>query len=191
MMHHRGLTAMYMSCTLVCSVLLAGLPSSAAERYVISQQKSQLRFRAYSLLVRPWGTFHRFSGDIVADAERLKASRVTLVIEAASIDTGNAKRDAHLRSEDFLFVERYPTITFLSTLITKNDAGYMVQGDLHMRGVTKRITLSVTVEQRRQEIVVRGRGWLYRRDFGINYNAFFNPVRNAVDVVFTIVGVKP
>ena len=59
-----------------------------------------------------------------------------------------------------------------------------------MRGVTKRVTIPVTVEQRYDEIVVQGGVSLNRRDFGIQYNAFFNPVQDAVDVTFTIIGVK-
>ena len=60
-----------------------------------------------------------------------------------------------------------------------------------MRGVTKRVTIPVTVEQRQDEIVVQGSTALHRRDFGVQYNAFFNPVRDEVDVTFTIVGIKP
>lgn len=172
-------------------LLLGGVQGRPAERYAISPDKSQLQFRAYSLLVKPLGTFHRFSGDILADAAHLPASRVHFVIDASSIDTGNAKRDAHLRKEDFFFVSQYPTISFTSTAITKDGRGYRVQGNLAIRGVTKRVDIPVTVEQRPQEIMVRGEMRLYRKDFGITYNAFFNPVRNQVDVSFTIIGVQP
>jgi polyisoprenoid-binding protein YceI len=167
------------------------MSSSAAERYVISLPQSRFHFRAYSLFARPRGTFRSFSGDIVADAHNLSASQVRFVIDAASIDTDNAKRDKHLRSEDFLFVEAYPTITFVSTMITGDSPNYRVQGDLRIRGVTQRVVMPVTVAQREDKIVVQGNMRLNRRDFGVNYNAFFNPVRDAVDVMFTIVGVKP
>lgn len=176
---------------MVWGLLLAAVAGGAAERYVIAPERSQFQFRAYSLLARPLGVFHRFSGEILADAENLNASQVRFVLEAASIDTNNAKRDAHLRQEDFLFVERYPTIAFTSTAITKDGPTYTVQGDLEIRGVTKRITIPVTVEQQQEDIVVRGEIRLKRKDFGIDYNAVFNPVRNKVDVIFTIVGVKP
>jgi polyisoprenoid-binding protein YceI len=113
-----------------------------------------------------------------------------LVIEAASLDTANTRRDQHLRSKDFLFVDQYPSITFTSTAITRDGMKYVVQGDLEMRGVTKRVTLPVAVEQRQDEIVVQGSVSLNRRDFGVQYNAFFNPVQDTVDITFTIVGVK-
>ena len=165
--------------------------ASATQRYAISVQKSLFQFRAYSLFQNPLGTFRAFSGDIVAHAQNLSASSVHFTLEAASIDTGNAKRDTHLRSEDFLFVDTYPTITFVSTAITRDGPGYSIQGDLQIRGVTKRITIPVSVDQQQDSIVVQGRIRLKRKDFGVSYNAFFNPVRDKVDVMFTIVGIKP
>lgn len=171
-------------------VLFVVVSAQATERYVISLPQSRLQFTGYSLLVNARGTFHDFSGEIVANAQQPSASHVRIVIQAASLDTANAKRDTHLRSEDFLFVAKYPTITFESIAITADGPGYKVQGDLQMRGVTRRVTVPVTVEQRQDEIVVQGRFSLNRRDFGIKYNAFFNPVRDEVDIAFTIVGVK-
>ena len=171
-------------------LLLAWTASPAAERYTITPQQSQVQFKAYLVFARPVGQFHTFSGDILADAQQLSASQVRLVIEARSIDTDNAKRDTHLRSEDFLFVEKYPTLTFISTAITGAGPTYTVQGDLTMHGVTQHLTVPVTVEQRQHEIVVRGNFSLSRKAFGLTYNAFFNPVQDNVDVLFTIVGVK-
>src|SRR5712692_7902629 len=173
------------------ALLLSVVPGSAAPRYVISPSKSQFRFKADSLLAKALGTFHAFTGEIVADAQQLSASQVRFVLDAASIDTANTRRDNHLRSEDFLFVQKYPTITFVSTAIAKDGLNYTLQGDLKLRGVTKRLTIPITVEQRQDEIVVEGSTSLNRKDFGVNYNSFLNPVKDVVDVMFTIVGVKP
>ncbi|GIX48260.1 MAG: hypothetical protein KatS3mg131_2471 [Candidatus Tectimicrobiota bacterium] len=175
-----------------CAILALASIAAAGSRYVISPQKSQFHFKAYSLLARPLGTFRVFGGEILADAHNPEASRVHFVIDAASIDTGNAKRDKHLRSEDFLFVAQYPTITFTSTAV-RHEGGkrYVVEGELEIRGVRKRIAIPVTVTQQAGELVVQGSVRLCRRDFGINYNAFFNPIRNEVDVIFTIVAVHP
>ena len=189
-MRHGGRTLAVVGWVLGWTVLLAVGIGQAAERYQIVPQKSQLQFTGYSLLVKALGTFHRFSGEIVADAQQLNASHVRFVIEAASLDTANAKRDQHLRSKDFLFVDQYPTITFTSTAITRDGLKYVAQGDLEMRGVTKRVTIPVTIEQRQDEIVVQGGMSLNRRDFGVQYNTFFNPVQDTVDITFIIVGVK-
>jgi len=171
-------------------ILLTCTASHAAERYAISPQQSQVQFKAYSVFAKPLGAFHAFSGEILAEAQQPSASQVRLVIEARSIDTGNAERDEHLRSKDFLFVEKYPTITFISTAITGAGPAYTVQGDLTMHGVTQRLSVPVTAEQRQNDIVVRGNVALSRKAFGITYNAFFNPVQDKVDILFTIVGVK-
>jgi polyisoprenoid-binding protein YceI len=189
-MRHRGHTCTAVGWVLGWAVLLAVDVGQAAERYSIVPQQSQLQFKGHSLLAKVLGTFHRFSGEIVADTQQLDASHVRFVIEVASLDTANARRDQHLRSKDFLFVEQYPTITFTSTAIIRDGLKYAVQGDLEMRGVTKRVAIPVTVEQRQDEIIVQGGVALNRRDFGIQYNALFNPVQNAVDVTFTIIGVK-
>ena len=189
-MRHRSRTRTVVGWVLGWTVLLAVGLGQAAERYKIVPQQSQVQFKGYSLLANALGTFHRFSGEIVADAQQVNASHVRFVIEAASLDTANAKRDQHLRSKDFLFVEQYPAITFTSTAITRDGLKYAVQGDLEMRGVTKRVTIPVTIEQRQDEIVVQGKVSLNRRDFGVQYNSFFNPVQDAVDVTFTIIGVK-
>lgn len=190
-MLHRHRTLAVLGWLLGWELLFSLVLASAAERYVISLPKSQFQFKAYSLLNNALGTFHTFSGEIVANAQQLSASQVHFSLDATSIDTKNEKRDKHLRSEDFLFVERYPKITFVSMDIIKDGSSYAVQGDLEIRGVTKRVTIPVTVEQRPDEMVVQGRISLNRQDFGVNYNAFFNPVQNKVDVMFTIVGVKP
>jgi polyisoprenoid-binding protein YceI len=189
-MRHGGRTLAVVGWVLGWTVLLAVGLGQAAEHYRIVLQQSQFQCKGYSLLANALGTFHRFSGEIVADAQQLNASHVRFVIEAASLDTANARRDQHLRSKDFLFVDQYPTITFTSTAITSDGLQYAVQGDLEMRGVTKRVTIPVTIEQRQDEIVVQGSVSLNRRDFGMQYNAFFNPVQDVVDVTFTIVGVK-
>jgi polyisoprenoid-binding protein YceI len=76
-------------------------------------------------------------------------------------------------------------------MITGEGPDCRVQGDLQIRGVTQRVAMPVTVAQQEDKIVGQGSIRLNRREFGVNYNAFFNPVRDAVDVMFTIVGVKP
>ena len=185
-----GRTLVSMGWVVSWLMLLACTASHAAEHYAIAPQKSQVQFKAYSVFAKPLGKFRTFAGEILADAQQLSASQVRLVIEAQSIDTDNARRDKHLRSEDFLFVEKYPTITFVSTAITGAAPTYTVQGDLTMRGVTQHLTIPVTVEQRQNEIVARGNITLSRKAFGINYTAFFNPVQDNVDVIFSIVGIK-
>src|SRR4249920_894144 len=96
-MRYGGRTLTVVGWVLGWTVLLTVGLGQAAERYSIVPQQSQFQFTGYSLLAKALGTFHRFSGEIVADAQQLHASHVRFVIEAVSLDTANAKRDQHLR----------------------------------------------------------------------------------------------
>jgi polyisoprenoid-binding protein YceI len=90
------------------------------------------------------GEFGKVSGTVSLDEKDLTKSSVQTTIEAASIDTGVADRDKHLRSPDFFDVEKFPTITFKSTKIEKAGQGKLkVTGDLTMKGVTKAVVLAV------------------------------------------------
>ena len=89
------------------------------------------------------GKFSKFNGTIVVDRDHPEQSSVTVTIDAASIDTGIAKRDEHLRGELFN-VAKYPEITFKSRRVKQTGANAgEITGDLTMRGVTRAITLNV------------------------------------------------
>ena len=88
------------------------------------------------------GQFTSFRGEIEGDPADITSARARLEIDLASVDTGNADRDAHLKSEDFFDVERYPTMTFASKSVTKDRDDYKVEGDLTIKGITKPVTLT-------------------------------------------------
>jgi polyisoprenoid-binding protein YceI len=126
-------------------VLVLGLGSAAAQSsYDIDTAHSNVGFKIRHLMSKVSGQFTDFDGTIVADHSNLDASSVEFTIQAASIDTGNEKRDGHLRSPDFFDVDNHPEITFKSSTITKvDDDTFAVAGTLTMRGVAKEITLMV------------------------------------------------
>ena len=86
------------------------------------------------------GRFEKFSVDAEAN-EQGEPTRVSAVIDAASINTGTADRDGHLRGADFFDVENHPNITFESSNIERRGDKYVIEGDLTMRGVTKPASL--------------------------------------------------
>jgi polyisoprenoid-binding protein YceI len=123
------------------------------------------------------GRFDGVSGTVRADAERLAGVSVDVEIDAASLDTREGRRDTHLRSADFLDVERYPTITFTSTRVEPIDAErWLVHGDLTIRGTTRPIVLDTLVKGRGRNpegLDVAGfaaRAEIDRRDFGLTWN---------------------
>ena len=102
---------------------------------------------------------------------------VEVEIAAASIDTGDAQRDAHLRGEDFLDVERYPTITFGSTRVERTGEDELrVVGDLTVRGVTRPVTLATTYNGRgtnpwgKEVVGFTAEATINRKDFGLTWN---------------------
>lgn len=128
-------------------------------------------------LSRVQGRFNKLSGSLQIDAKDLTKSSVKVVIEAASIDTNVAPRDNHLRSADFFEVEKYPEIRFESTRIKRKGNGYVADGNLTMKGVSK----PVSIEFRQYGPIKDPWGatrigvvaeplTLRRTDFGINYD---------------------
>jgi len=127
------------------AVALAAASAGAADTYTFDKAHSDVGFQIRHLVSKVRGRFTDYDGTIVVDKARPDASSVELKIRAASIDTGNAKRDEDLRSANFFEVEKYPEITFKSTKITpKGGDSYDVTGILTMHGVTREVTLPVT-----------------------------------------------
>ncbi len=162
---------------LVIALALASVTQAAPVTWTIDPGHSQVGFSIRHFFSRVPGHFTKFSGTIVYDPDKPAASSVKAEIDAASISTAQEKRDNHLRSEDFFFVEKNPTLTFASTKVTPSGEGKLVvEGNLTMRGVTRPATLDVTFlgagptmngEQRSGfEAVTK----LNRKDFNILWN---------------------
>jgi polyisoprenoid-binding protein YceI len=131
----------------VCSILLAvicvGASARANEIFKIEPSHSTIAFKVRHMLGTAKGKFSKFSGTIVVDREHPEQSSVTVTIAAASIDTGIAKRDEHLRGELFN-VAKYPEITFKSRRVKQTGANAgEISGDLTMHGVIRGMVLNV------------------------------------------------
>lgn len=138
----RILTAVLAAATLA---VVPAAPAQAADVYAIDKGHSEVSFQIRHLVTNVRGRFNDFEGKINLDPQNLPQSSVEFRIKAASIDTGVADRDKHLRNADFFDVEKYPEITFKSKSIqAAGKDTYNVTGDFTMHGVTKQITLPVT-----------------------------------------------
>ncbi|GAA3500151.1 YceI family protein [Streptomyces prasinosporus] len=123
------------------------------------------------------GRFTDFSAVLEIAPDEVSGSRVEAVIRAASIDTGNGTRDAHLRSADFLDVERHPEITYRSTGLTAAGSDrWTVHGELTMRGVVRPVDLDLAYLGTGPDpwggtrAAFRATAELRREDFAMNYN---------------------
>jgi len=152
--------------------------ATAVRTFAIDTTHSEAAFSVRHLITKVRGRFTDFSGAIAFDADQPAQSKVTFVIQAASIDTNTPDRDKHLRSADFFAVDQFPTVTFESTAITAaggND--YQVAGDLTMRGITKAIVIPVTLlgtavdPWGNEKLAFEGEVTVNRKDYGLNWNA--------------------
>ena len=139
---------------------------------------SNLGFTVRHLVIsKVRGRFARWAGTLTLDQAHPERSQVEARIEAASIDTHEPQRDAHLRSADFLDTDRYPEITFRSTRIEKaGENRYQVTGDLTIAGVTRPVRLEVEALGRTKDpwggerAGFSARTTIDRRDFGLVWN---------------------
>ena len=133
---------------LAISAAITSLPAAAAD-YVIDTKGAHasinfaVKHLGYSWLT---GRFDNFSGEFSYDPAKPEASSISVTIDTTSVNSNHAERDKHLRSDDFLNVEKFPKATFVSKKIVldgddKNE--FDIVGDLTLNGVTKSITIEV------------------------------------------------
>ena len=147
--------------------------------YTLDPTHTRIGFVArHAMVTKVRGSFNEFEGTAVIDGANPANSSVRVTIDASSIDTRNAQRDEHLRTNDFLALEQYPQITFASTDIRQVDeTTFEVSGDLTIKDVTNRITVPFEFEGASQDpfgnqrIGFDGSVTISRKDYGITWNA--------------------
>jgi len=116
--------------------------AQASETFQFDPAQSSISFKIRHFLGTAKGRFTKFSGTIEVDRERPEQSSVVATIQASSIDTGIAKRDEHLRGEDFFDVRKFPVIIFKSARVKQTGPnGGEIAGELTIHGITRPITL--------------------------------------------------
>lgn len=147
--------------------------------YAIDPTHSFVHFSVRHMMVsNVRGEFTKLTGTVEFDPEKPEASTVEATIDANSISTRDPQRDGHLKSADFLDVEKFPTIAFRSRKIETHSGGAKVTGDLTIHEVTREIVLDVdgpTPEIKdpwgKQRIGASATARLDRKAFGLTYNA--------------------
>jgi polyisoprenoid-binding protein YceI len=147
--------------------------------YTVDPAHSRIGFVArHAMVTKVRGNFNEFEGSGVVDGTDLAASTVALTIQAASIDTRNEQRDAHLRSNDFLAMDEHPQITFVSTGFSKTGpASLDLTGDLTIKGVTNSVTVPFDFEGAATDpfgnlrVGFEGAVTINRKDYGVTWNA--------------------
>ena len=161
----------------VSSTQGAGTEVPVPGTYELDASHTHVGFVARHLMVsKTRGSFPGVSGSIVI-AEDPLASRVEVSIETAGVETGDERRDAHLRGDDFFAAERYPAMSYRSAAVHETAPGrWAVDGDLTVRDVTRPVRLDVTFEGAvvdpwgNTRIGFAATGEIDREDFGLTWN---------------------
>jgi polyisoprenoid-binding protein YceI len=142
-----------------------------------------------------YGRFNDFNGTFTVDAENPENSQVTATIQTASVDSNHAERDKHLRGDDFLDVDEYPTATFKSTSIEKTgEKTAKITGDFTLHGVTKPVTLDAKLIGYGDDpwggyrMGLEASTTLTLADFGITKN--LGPASETVEIIISVEGIK-
>jgi polyisoprenoid-binding protein YceI len=151
--------------------------TGARTQWKLDATHTSVEFSAKHLMITTVkGRIADVEGTIEIDEKNPKNSSVEAVLKAASIDSRTTQRDDHLRSGDFLNVEKFPEIRFRSTKIEGGREEFKLTGDLTIRDVTKPITLDVTFEGETKDpwggerAGFSAKGKIDRRDFGLTWN---------------------
>ena len=121
------------------------IPGYVVGTWGIDPVHSEVSFVVRHLMIsKVRGRFDKFDATIVTAADPLE-STVTATVDLTSINTGLEQRDAHIRSADFFEVEKYPEMTFVSTGLKPAEEGFVLEGDLTLKGVTKAVAFDLEV----------------------------------------------
>ncbi|SEQ33678.1 Polyisoprenoid-binding protein YceI [Azotobacter beijerinckii] len=177
---------------------LLGAGQAMAADYAIDK-KGQHAFVNFKIshLGYSWvyGTFRDFDGSFSFDAAQPEASKVKVTLKTASIDSNHAERDKHLRSGDFLNVDKYPTATFESTSVKSTGQGsFDIAGNLSLNGVTKPVTIAAKFIGEGKDpwggyrAGFEGSTRLKLKDFAIQKD--LGPSSQEVELIFSVEGVR-
>ncbi len=182
--------------TLATLILISPLLQAADYKIDTKGMHAFIQFRiqhlGYSWL---YGQFNDFSGEYSYDQNNPEAAKASVVIKTASLDSNHAERDKHLRSDDFLNVDKYPEIRFTSTqYLPTNDTEGTLYGNLTLHGVTKPIAIKIDKIGEGKDpwggyrSGFSGSAEINRSDFGVDKN--LGPASEKVEIILSIEGIR-
>jgi polyisoprenoid-binding protein YceI len=151
----------------------------AIKKWVLDPAHSQIQFKVKHMMITTvTGNFSEFEADIETEEEDFMKARVSFKADVASLSTGSADRDAHLKGPDFFDVEKFPEITFVATKYeaVDDDGSYELFGDITVKGVTRNVKLDVEFGgvvkdpwgNTKAGFTINGK--INRKDFGLQWN---------------------
>lgn len=154
------------------------MATATQTKWAIDTTHTEVQFKVKHLVISTvTGSFKLFGGSVESEGEDFNNAAVNFSIDVNSIDTNQADRDGHLKSEDFFAVAQYPQITFAGVLNRKSGNDYKLSGELNIRGNAKPIELDVEfggIVKDPWGNIKAGfemTGKINRKDFGLSWNA--------------------
>ena len=175
------------------------LPVVAANSWHFDGSHSGASFKVKAWMVTNVpGTMKGMTGKVVFDPKNIKAMQVDAHLDPNTIDTGEPKRDTHLKTADFFDVAKYPTIDFKSKKVVKVGGKYKLIGDLTMHGVTKEVALNMDAPSKEYKdakgnemVGTEAHTTINRADFGITWNKVIDQggvmVGEPVDITLNVI----
>ncbi len=169
----------WISKTAIAMAIVVALPVLAhADTWQIDSSHTNVEFTVRNMMIsNVKGQFQKTTGTITANGNDAASAKIDVSIDASSVDTRVERRDAHLKSPDFLDVAKYPTITFKSTKVEAEGPNkWKVTGDLTLHGVTKQVALEVEGSGAPVQVMGNTRVGasattkIKRGDFGLTWN---------------------
>ncbi len=152
------------------------IPGYVAGTWTVDPVHSEVSFVVRHMMVsKVRGRFDKFSGTITTAEDPLR-STVTAIVDLSSVNTGEPNRDNHIRSADFFEVEKHPEMTFQTSGIRRHGDEFLLDGDLHLRGVTRPVTFRLEVNGFGPDAYGGTRAGfsatteINRTDWGVSYN---------------------
>ncbi len=187
--------------SLVLGLSILSFAATGQTTWVVDPVHSSVQFEVSHLAVSSvTGDFTGFTGSVITQNDDFNNARISATIDVNSVDTNNLERDKHLKEDDFFNATKYPNITFVSSVFSKEkDNIFTIQGDLTIRDVTKPISLSaeyggIVSINGQQKAGFTAEGTIDRFDYGLKWDDVLDSggliVGEKVDIILKVQLVK-
>jgi polyisoprenoid-binding protein YceI len=140
-----------------------------AQTYTATDEGSKVHFTIKNFGIKTGGDFTGLNGTVVFNPKALATSSINVSVSATTVNTDNGARDKHLRKEEYFNVEKFPTLSFVSTKITESSVAgrFFVIGNLTIKGITKAVQFGFNATPSTAGYIFVGDFEINRRDFGV------------------------
>ncbi len=189
-----------MLCAIVIAIAIsftAGDTAAELQKWDIDKGHSNVYFDVRHTYATVRGQFDDYSGSVQFDTDNMEMGNIRLEVRTKSVNTGIANRDNHLRADEFFGVKKYPTMTFVSSRVKQKEGNqYLVEGDLTIKGKTRKVAMPFTFFGSRENPLKKGqqvagfeaRFSINRLDYGVGPGKYveMGTIGNQVDILVTL-----